>query len=960
MRYSQWNDLLFDYFFQEETNREVFLGIDKEALIDYVLDRGVFKEEYARVLESNPGRIIRIEDYIWNSFTQLFKKRDSFGKDVLFSVFYEHLKDSATPDKMPTVFPCLALFIMPLANHPEMDSRNFYDRLTRFLQDNHIIHKHESIGTPDLRQFTNPSLRLMWENLELWANSEGYRYSVKSNPLTGHKYVGPFMAESLLTATQRDKFKLIFYEAGLTPELDMPEKRIISILNAHHRVIGFPDETTWKKLFDRYQSIFLNEFIRQYNKWDGNTIVRLHENNRRLSRDCGINKKLYLCLSIFRGNYHFSFKARFTDAELGAEFLYTAPGEPEYKFSIANEGYASSSYVPYNLASIVSNGNGFQLREATNPRNRLAFQNEEFFLFERYYDFYTSSCKLKIGGKFFILVRNDCIQSYRPWLNDNDAQAITVNHSLSSKYSLFYIPEAKSSFGTHSVLSFETRITARLSNTFIVKKDSGSITIFSKLPAFFAIEGVNVAHDSVRAVIDDGFRKSNKDLVYDEDSQLWKLPVITNTMQLSGCFQLYCNDHIISTIQYYFDDFNQLPEDGYQEISYDEWGNFTSEESMFCGLSVKKAIGLGFYLKDNMTRFGKPPVIIKRNYEFNDYLLYWLSSRSRTTRDELKEAIKVQIQTAIVSEGSEDKWSIRALIDDYCRLGYINYAYSSGQHIIAVNKPTFVLLPAKVNRNSFGGNTSSINCAEKYFKVLLTGARTPLYIDKLLKRAEGFSYKGSRLQIQIDERNSPLFPQRILIWSDSIEAIQEFATKYGIQFQRSIYANIMLESLGSVSDYEQHIEEVFSDFNETYEGFSDFSTINYRKLSELIHDARYINKDKVSETEFDYNGAIVTYFPGKYSEKTILWKDGKQYPVDKYWGYFMGMKLAGVTVVEIDHSDMTFKMPSFIKLPILYARALTMITGEIPEYSKGRRVYQLCDNPFANGLSPEAILKKLK
>lgn len=30
MRYSQWNDLLFDYYFEEEKDHEVFLGIDKE------------------------------------------------------------------------------------------------------------------------------------------------------------------------------------------------------------------------------------------------------------------------------------------------------------------------------------------------------------------------------------------------------------------------------------------------------------------------------------------------------------------------------------------------------------------------------------------------------------------------------------------------------------------------------------------------------------------------------------------------------------------------------------------------------------------------------------------------------------------------------------------------------------------------------------------------------------------
>ena len=62
---------------------------------------------------------------------------------------------------------------------------------------------------------------------------------------------------------------------------------------------------------------------------------------------------------------------------------------------------------------------------------------------------------------------------------------------------------------------------------------------------------------------------------------------------------------------------------------------------------------------------------------------------------------------------------------------------------------------------------------------------------------------------------------------------------------------------------------------------------------------------------------------------------------------------------EIDRDNSTIKIPKFIRLPFLYARALTLMTGEIPEISNDKRAYELCDNPFAQSIAPEAIITKL-
>ena len=960
MNYLQWNDLLIDYYFGDEDGHDVFLGIDKESLVDYVMERGVMNEEIALAQENSPTPVVP-ENYIWNNFTKLFRGRD-FNKEHFLRLFQKHIADSDNPMETPTVFPCIALMIMPLANHPEMDARNFYDRVTQFLRSNAIIKGNESIDTPDLRGFNSPSLLTMWENLEAWAICNGYSYSFKNSALN-YRYVGPFMAEALLTASQRDKLKFVFYEAGLTPDLDLTDDQISRILNTHHRLIGFNDEATWRRLFGQSPDIFIGAFRRKYQKWDGNTIIRVHENNRRIGRDSGANKKLYLCFQEFRGTFHFFLKARFVDSENGSEYEFRSNGSlPEYCFHVSTDGYAEESYCPANLESIIASDGQILLKEAGNDRNRLAYVNQDFFLLENFYGAYTSACKLKLGGKFFFLVKREKRKEYSEWLAQNNAVSRPFLGPVAAKYELFWIESAQASFPAHNSLNCVEKPSAHLVNTFVFPKQEQVSYVYSGLPAYFEIEGVNIETDSIRAVFDSQLSNRSCPLSYDEDSRLWKLPVVSNTILRSSPFRLFCNDEKLSTTVYQLRDFEELPTEEYQEIGYDSWGNYSEENPSVKGLTILSKVlppleGLG----KNMKQFGKAPKIDSSDYAQNDYILYWLSSNPRTDKSGFADAVKVMIQNSLSDKNAAGKWQINAVLDNYCRLGYINYAYHDGKHIIAPNKPTLILLPSKTSTKPFG-NGRIHYCTDRDFCAFLSGARTPEFVQKLLRRAQAFvGTNDDRIRVQVDKSADPIYPQRILLWASSWHTFATFAEKFGLQFQRTIYSKSLLDLLGSVEDYKRHILDIDS-FNETYEGYSDLTCIDYGKMAALVAEDKPIKNNQVSSSTYSQDGAVVTYFPEKYYEKTILWHEGKQYPIDKYWGHFVGMGLAGAKVARIDEispGHPVLKLPLQIKLPILYARALTLMTGDIPEYWKGRRVYKLCDNPFTQSMSPESILMKL-
>ena len=962
MTYGQWNQTLIDYYFNEAEN-EAFLGIDKESFIDYLVENETFLQEYSYALANNAIENQDIRTFIWNDFIQLFRRPNYYSKDHLFVTFRNQLLSSRHPDLKPMIFPFIALFLMPLANNPELNANNFYRRLNEFLRENQIIRTDESIGTADFSHIDNPSLDTMWEHLEVWAQKEKYNYHIKYryDGGGGLRYVGPFLAESLLNANQRDRFKVVFYEAGLTQDLILDDNRIINILQQHYRHLGFTDTAKWRRIFANYRNILISEFKRQYAKWDGSTIVRTHKDNRRVNVDTGTNKKLYLCMDYIRNNYSFYLKARFDEVEPGTDYLYQNGGL-SYEFRIGNDGFANQKFEIDNLESIIGSDSRITLTDSKNRKNKLSFQSEEIYLLEKYYMTYTSSCQLKIGGKFYVLVSKQARPEVRQWLKANNALPRTLRNAISQSYDLYFIEEVVSDLPDIKVLNSRVdRPSAKLVNTYHYLRDNIDY-IYKGLPAYFDIQGVNVSHDNVRAVIDDATGRTDAGLTYNEEMRLWVMEPKTNVFALEGRFRIYCNDTVISSKTYGFTDFIQLEDNGYHEISYNKWGEYTEEDAIVEGLKIKGAQGLAGHLKSNMQQFGSLPTIPDTTYDFKDYLLYFLSSTPRISKADFIEAVKVQVHNNIANEDLLNNWSIRSLIDNYFRLGYINYAYHSNQHIIAINKPTLVLIPSRINRavnENQIASLRSISCKEKYFKAMLTGARTPDFIEKFINCAKGFTHDGKRLQIQIDEQINPLYPQRIILWSEDEVTIKKFAEKYGILFQVSIYANSLLSKLGSVADYEQYTYETYSQFHDTYEGFNDYSALNFRYLAECASEGRRINYNNVYRTDFDREGDVVTYFPGKYTEKTILWKIGEQYPVDKYWGQFIGMKIQGCKVIEIDNENSTIKLPKYVRLPFLYARALTLMTGEIPAISNDRRAYELCDNPFAQAIAAEAIIQKL-
>lgn len=396
----------------------------------------------------------------------------------------------------------------------------------------------------------------------------------------------------------------------------------------------------------------------------------------------------------------------------------------------------------------------------------------------------------------------------------------------------------------------------------------------------------------------------------------------------------------------------------YQEISFDKFGNESAENPLVTGLKINDTIYMNVnveLLKLNM-KSGEPPVVTNSEYLADDFLLYGISSQPTISKSDIKDLILVLFANNVIDEASVgNKYEINHILEYYSSLGYLNYTYRDGKYVIAVNKPTIIWLPPNFKKTS--GHVTSYKCTEQYFKFLVTGARTPGFIKHLIKVCA-----SNNVKVDITQPENPLFPQRIILWAQDISNIERVASQANLAFQRCIYTNALIKRLGSVDDYTEQVRQYPSEL--VYENISLFRKIDYNRLARLFKEKNgYVqNKDIVitDVDKIDRSHDVITYFFGLPSEATILWDDGIQYPINKYWSHLIGASISNATIVKFDIDSCTLTMPSQVKLPLLYNRALSLINAEPQDSDGGNNSYRLIVNPLLSQIEPKEILSKLK
>jgi|GEM_PF-3037115 len=953
MNYNEWNKLLCEYYFEsDDSGQDIFLHITQDDIVKFVKNKTEYFtsiytdfEKIKTFRETQKVEQISFDDFIISNFLSSFKCKTKFE---FLTFLNSHITEGRETSK-PTFIGCITVMILPLLEYDKFYGQDFYGPLNTFFKEKHLIRFSEKIQTQDLSAL-KPSLNDMWDFLASWANSNMFSYKRKKFNSFRNEYAKPFISETLFSTNKRDRFKTAFIRCGLSLDEELTDDEIMHYLsNTKGYLMGYSDKV-WGNLLKDYPAVFVKEFRNAYMRWDGTSRIIKREKGKDIIEDYGTIYPMFLGFRTLPGNQLEFFLEVFSrNSENCQNLTFSTPDNPELNLYITSSGYGSSHIALRNIYNIVSQSQELTFNEVGNKENKAIFKPSAIYLFERSHKRFTSNSKLRKGDSYYFLISNELLPEYQNWINENNAKEILIDSF--NGFTFYYFEKIETSYDRNSRLKIENQISVRSTLSLTIYSDYKETVFSNLLSAHFEITGIDISSAKVYALSDD--RRYKTKLEYDPERQLWTLKPFTNVFQAKKAFTIFIDDSCVSFRNYRFAE-HLLPNvDEYKSLIRNEYG-FEDNAGLLKGLTLPFARNTVNFecLKLSMNNCKELPSFMRTEhpvqYFKTDYILYAISSRLTIERSEFGEIIKL---LEIEGERTEP---LSNVINNYDRLGFINYNYKEGQHHIAVNPPTLVLIPPLFRKEQSNG-LWIFAPKEKLFKCLLTGARTPKLIDEILKKVPALE-----IHIEFDNNKNTYLPQTIFLWSENVNSFTLLANSLKIEFQKIVYAKELLSLMPDITNYFEQLvkDEYYKDFN----GVSNnIFSIDYKKLSEEFSKGGYISNERIKKYSINEDVDIVTYSYKTKDEETIFWYKGNQFSIDKYWGHFIGMWKSGeIKVLKINNNEFTIDMPMQIKFPQLYARALTMLTGHIPKENHGQRSYEIINNPFANNVIPEEILKKLK
>lgn len=975
MNLKNWSNLIYKYYFERNVSDRTILHISMQDLIDFAKEENVeiAKGKYAESFDNDFIRADFVRKF-WigpdgnNSLNDLQKKINQIVEMAI--------KD----DDCVILLSVIAILIMPICENDDLElhGNDYYGHLLPFLRKNRFINKPST--TPGL--LADIKLDELWEHINKWAAVNNLQFrsrSVVSENGT-KQYVRSLMKESLLSPSKLQKFCLLFDRAGLVPKVNIEDDRLLASFSKYYTHIGIQPSKFRLLTNKEFREYLLAELRNEYDNWDGTTRIKERDRSTGKIRIESGNTCYPLLLQmdydLHSNHCAFAFRLYCADIDNMEYMAFVVDSNKKHlpQVYIRNDGYAHQPFFlnDVELSSIFANRQGYYCIHEENDKSLNGRHVvTDYYILRQYKNKYIATNEFVKGEFYFAIIRHDAANDYNEWLTANKAVLIT-DSALGGFYSVYRIERVLEELSNRNNLRFKTEIRCKSINNIEVKTTENTDTVFLSelLPAQFEITGVDVSKDRIYAVSVNSPHRYASKLVYDHQKNLWILKVFTNYFQRQTEFQLYCNETPIPYGRTYkFKEFT-LP-DKFKELQLDQWGSI-GNPSLSNGLElsnefVKKNL-INWVTLNMQMQNAHPDSINAGKYLKKDYLLYAITSASYETSrwiitmpwlKEIRDRLSSEFENEDIGH-QIDRYSLANALADYFRMGYINYAYTDDGFCMTANRPTLILLTPKykrtVSKGLMGKNMVSVSCVENEYKCLLTGGRTVALIEKIEKYQHPLGF-----HIEYVENTDFLQPQTIYIHASKHSVFSKLAEKCNLLYQDTIYANALLASLPSIEDY--IADKAINGTERDLFGANSFRAIDYEKMAAL-YPVKFAAKQAITNHEidkdaFDRQNDVVTFFPGTRDETTIMIDKGRMVEIDKYWGYFVGMYKSHVKVIQFDEDNIQISLPQQFRLPLLYARALTLLTGSTPNSIFGSRTYSLDVNPLAGAIQPERIRQKL-
>ena len=974
MNYTAWSELIYKYYFERHSDARVVLHITLQDLVDFA------KEENVEIAKGRYASEFK-DDFIKRDFVCKFwiNIKDRCPSIEDFKEKLLALKHMAKEEhNYKYLLPIIAILIMPICENDalELHGNDYYGHLLPFLFSNGFINKK---ANNDGNLLQDIALDEIWNCINKWAESESLAFK-SSQVVSGNgrrHYVRSLMKESLLSPSHLQKFCIIFEKGGLAPKVNIENDRLLSAFRTNYQYIGLSIGRYNQLVGKEFKEYLISVLRKEYDHWDGTTKIKERDPNTGRIKIKSDNTYYPLLLMMdFDVNSRvvkFGFHLYCPDMDDMDDMHFIADNsEVDLPLIyIKSDGYANRPfYIENNIVNrIFKDRNGvYEIHEENLETIKGRFVVSDYYLLRVYQNKYIATNEFIKGKFYFIVVRKDVIELFTEWLKGNSAEFVS-DCILGGNYCLYRINCAIMEMPQRNNLRFNSDLKCKSVNNIEVKTaENQEVILLSNLfPAHFEISGVDVAKDKIYAVSVNSENRYSQELIYDQKKSVWILSVSINTE-----FVLYCNESRIPYGHTYkFSDFI-LPK-SFKEVKLDKWGK-TNGKLFSLGLTLPDEVAnknlINWSLLKEQMEDAPIKTIVNNTYKETDYLLYAITSASYQTDSWLMnmkwiKSIRDRIVSELEDKGKEsqpDRFALKNLLADYFRMGYINYAYTENGLCITANHPTLILLVPEYKRDILPGadgrNIVRRKCIERKYKCLLSGGRTISLIKEIERYQLQYQY-----ELEIKCEDNSLMPQTIYLYAEERDSFKKLAEKLNLKYQDNIYSNALLETLPSVEEY---IEEITSNGVERdLFMVKSFRAIDYKRMAELYPEklklGRYLSNAEIDKRNFDKNKDFVIFFPGTKDEVSVLIHDGQMKEVDKYWGHFIGMRYADAKVLIYDKERAQISMPQQLRLPLLYARALTMLTGQTPESTLGSRAYNIGVNPCtdASASSPDTILKKL-
>lgn len=974
-----WSNLIYKYYFERNLSERVSLHISMQDLIDFAKDENaeIANGKYASDFD---------DQFIRNDFSRKFWINQEGNKNLgeLQKKINQIAYQAISEENYYVLLSILSVLIMPICENDEIElhGRDYYGHLFPFLHNNNFVKgKNNDTGRVGRGFLGTIHLDRIWQYLDKWAadNNLNFKSNFVVSDNGANQYALSLMKESLLSPSKIQRFGILFDKAGLVPRANIEDTRLFSAFSNYYLQIGI-SISKFKSLTSPDNREYLSSVLRsEYNRWDGTT--RIKERDRRTGKiRVEAGNTCYPLLLLMDYDLHsnsctFAFQLYCSDIE-DMEYMNFVADINKNKFAqiyIKTDGYANQPFRldENEIKMLFSSRQGiYSIHEENDKSLKGRHVVTDYYLLRQYKNKYIATNDFVKGDFYFAIIRHDASDEFSPWLKANEATLIKDN-ALGGVYSVYRIENAIEELPNKNSLRFKNDIRCKSINNLEVKiADDTEVVYLSKLlPAQFEITGVDVSKDKIYAISVNDPHRNVSELEYDHDKKLWILKVFTNLFQIQKEFQLYCNEEPIPYGRTYkFVDF-VLPSQ-FKELSLDQWGGQVGP-SLSTGLELSKdIIGknlINWVMLNKQMQTAKPSQIDSVKYMEKDYLLYSITSASYDTKrwvinmpwlKDIRDRLSSEFENEDVHSIS-DKYSLSNALADYFRMGYINYAYTDGVLHLTANRPTLILLTPRfkqiVSPSIGGSRMKQFVCEEKHYKCLLTGGRTIALVREIDKYQKSLGY-----QVEYLEATDYLQPQTIYIHAANRLVFKALASKCNLLYQDNIYANALIEALPSVNEY--IIAQKNNDSRDLL-GVPSYRAIDYSKMASLypekLAQKRAIANYEIDKDTYDTQNDVVTFFPGSRDETTIMIDEGNMVEIDKYWGYFVGMYKANAKILQYDEDAVQVSLPQQFRLPLLYARALTLLNGSTPNSVIGSRTYSLDVNPYTFGSQPKNILHKL-